>query len=495
MNKNLKKIALKTSIIIALLISFNYLYEQFFFEKDLQAHSPKINDIREVLDDRPEILYLGESSNFTFREDDIDKRAISSFINDYFPNLKLKTINQAASHAGIYYDYLNFIPKETSIKTIIVTMNLRSFDAAWLNSDLETALQKSVVLLKKYPPLMNRFLLSFRGYDIKTKEERDELMLKQWKNDKLVFNHPFPYNNTADWDKGMAEKGIKNPDGTINQELSELACHYVKTYSFQIHPTTDLRIQQFDKIVKLAKQRGWNLVFNLLAENTQMADSLVGKELVQLMKDNKDLLINRYQKDGVIVVDNLEVVANDEYIDQNWTTEHYAEKGRKQIAENVANALRKFYPNDYTKVVYSNQQLKKFYNDCEGEIIWGQMQTVTNELAYNGKKSSKIGKDQAFSITYEAATVNLPDSLKSVQITFQYYQNELDNEATIILETDGKTIQKPLRELTTQQGKWTKIQTSFELPEDFYEKSIVKIYVYNPSIRTVYLDNFQIEFE
>ena len=53
--------------------------------------------------------------------------------------------------------------------------------------------------------------------------------------------------------KVPAKKGIKNSDGTINRQLTELACHYIKTYAFQIDTQRNPRIKDFDKIVCVAK--------------------------------------------------------------------------------------------------------------------------------------------------------------------------------------------------------------------------------------------------
>ena len=107
-------------------------------------------------------------------------------------------------------------------------------------------------------------------------------------------------------------------------------------------------MKDFDAIVVLCRERGWNLVFNILAENVDKANELVGKDLLFLMYRNRDYLINRYDTmQGVTVVDNLNLVRDAEFIDQNWTTEHYYEYGRRQIADQVAQALRQFYPNDY----------------------------------------------------------------------------------------------------------------------------------------------------
>jgi hypothetical protein len=87
-----------------------------------------------------------------------------------------------------------------------------------------------------------------------------------------------------------------------------------------------------------------------MAENVQYADSLVGKDLVFLMKQNRDLLMKRYNHDGVTVVDNLELICGYDYIDQNWTTEHYNQRGRMKIAQHLARALKPFYNEEFKEV-------------------------------------------------------------------------------------------------------------------------------------------------
>ena len=102
-----------------------------------------------------------------------DPKAISDMVWAYFPNARCGDMTKDASHAEIYYNMLKLIPKESSVETVVVTMNLRSFDAGWIYSRLETALQKQLVLLKNYPPLVNRFLLAFKAYPIRSEAEWD----------------------------------------------------------------------------------------------------------------------------------------------------------------------------------------------------------------------------------------------------------------------------------------------------------------------------------
>ncbi len=341
-----QKILFKIVALIVILIISNIIYVNFQYEKDIQAHSDIIDLVGEV-QDTSEIIYIGESSNFTYHKNDIDKRSISQLIASYYPNKKLGPINKGAIHANIFIPLLNHIPENSNVETIIVTLNLRSFGADWIYSKLETALQKSIVLLKPYPPIINRFLLSFKGYPIRDDEENARIVRKKWGKDILHFPYDFPYKNVNEWDVGMWNTGIKNADGTKNIEKSQLACHYIKTYAFQLDSDKNPRIKDFDKLVILAKKRNWNLVFNLMAENVEQAEALVGKDLIYLIDQNRKFLIDRYQKKGVIVVDNLDNVPDEEYIDRNWTTEHYTEKGRKIIARNVADSMKTIYPEEY----------------------------------------------------------------------------------------------------------------------------------------------------
>lgn len=492
---SLKPLLYKSLLLILILVGVNYIYKIFFLEADLQQHSPIINLVRNVVDDECSVIYLGESSNITTRENDLDKRPISDFISDYYPTIKFGTITKEASHAGIYYELLRNIPENAKVKTVIVTMNMRSFNANWMYSDLETPLQKSMVLLKDYPPLINRLLLSFRGYDIKTTKERQEQYQNRWKNDLIILPKPFPYKNVIEWDHGMAKKGIRNQKGTIDESLTALACNYIKTYAFQIDKETNQRIMDFDNIVQLAKERNWNLVFNLMAENTQRAQELVGDDLVSLMKQNRDLLIKRYHKNGVIVVDNLENVPDEEYIDRNWTTEHYAENGRRIIAKNVAEMLKPSLP----KGSFSSAKKTEFKNDCEGDIMWNQMPSLSLEKSYDGKQSSKILKGQPYSVTFEYPIKNLPDSVKNVEIEFQLYQSNVDHAAKLNIEIFGEQLpfqlnSEDLPALSTTVNKWSKVHYQYELPINFKKGDFVKVYVFNASNTPIYIDDVLIRF-
>jgi hypothetical protein len=342
------KIFIRVLLLALILWGLNWVYNATLFHKDLMKKSEQVIEIlqsQEISD----VFYFAESSNFNTRAGDSLQQSISEIANFFYPSLKIRAINKAATHAGIFRNWLEVIDlKRKRPSAVIITMNLRSFDATWIHSKLETQLQETTVLTWPYPKIVNRFLLSLQAFDNKTEQQRELDMFRDWEHAKLEFPFPFKYHTVKEWDNAMAMGGHLKPDGSWDQPKIELACHYIKAYAFNINDDNP-RVKDFDAIADWCARNGMPLYLNLLAENVQYADSLVGKELVFLMKRNRDYLVKRYNKGNCKVIDNLELVNGREFTDQTWTTEHYGYKGRMAIAKNLAEGLRAQFNNSYIK--------------------------------------------------------------------------------------------------------------------------------------------------
>ncbi|MCW3076253.1 MAG: hypothetical protein JWO32_862 [Bacteroidetes bacterium] len=342
----IKKIIIRIFGIVVVIAILNLIYNFTLYKKDLNEKCEEVQEIKKE-QNNTDIFYFAESSNFSTQPSDSIQNSISEITNLFFPSLKITAINKAATHAGIYKHWITQVNvKEHKPKAIVVTLNLRSFDATWINSKLETPLQESVVLLKPYPNIINRFLLSLNAFDNKTEQQRDQDMIKEWETTRLKFPFKSAHKTVREWDYEMAQGTYIKPDGSWDTEKITLACHYVKTYAFNIEDENP-RIKDFDFIAGWCHKNNVNLYLNLLAENMEYADSLVGKELVFLMKQNRDYLVKRYNRNNCRVVDNLELVKGKEFTDQSWTTEHYSYKGRMIIARNLAKALSTQFNNKY----------------------------------------------------------------------------------------------------------------------------------------------------
>ena len=489
------KIGLKLLLVFVILIISNELYTNYLLESDIKKHTYR--EIADVIPKDSEIVYFGESSNFNTYYEDKDKRSISEYIANYFPTKRFGTVHKGALHAGVYKYLMQHFPEENPIETIVVTLNLRSFSANWIYSELETALTKSIVLLKKGPALKNRFLLSFKGYDIKTKEQRVKQFKNNWEESTLQFPWDFPHLNVNRWDKAMDKQGIRNPDGTKDWKTTTLACHYIKSYAFQIDTLSNPRIKDFDEIVEYATSKGWNVVFNLLAENTDKAQELIGDDLLYLMRQNRDLLVKRYQKKGAIVVDNLEEIEALYFTDKDWTTEHYWENGRKTIAKNVADSLRRLYPTDF--ITLNNNERSWFFHDAGSKEKWSQSSSINSEQAFSGSLSSKVCDTLPYSLTMECPIKQIPQTnLNTVRVEGMAFTYSLKNEAKIIVEANGKVtnykIEESLESYIVKENNWASFSIEFNLPDNIRDYENMKVYIYNPSKKAVFIDDIDIRF-
>lgn len=492
---SLKYILLRLLILAFILAGIHVAYVKFWFENDLQKHSPILNLVRDA-EMNSDILYFGESSNWSYRADDPDLRSISNMTASFFPGLRMGTVEKGAIHAGNYRNLIRHISADSPVKTIVVTLNLRSFNAQWIYSDLETALQKSMVLLDEGPALWNRFRLSFKNYEIKSVAERERQVKAEWKKSTLVTPFPLAFKNVIEWDRYCAETGVKREDGSFDQEKTWLTCHYIKAYAFQIDTLNNPRIKDFDAIVEICRKRGYNLVFNLMAENTEEANDLLGPDIVWFMRTNRDLLVERYTRMGVLVADNLEKVPDPEFMDRTWTTEHYAWEGRWAVAEGLAETMKHLHPEQYIPQNKPFYYKTKFFHDCEMPAKWGNMESIRPGNFVSRWRSSIAFIDQPQGLLLETTLDSLPLNLKKELKYSAWFYRDADTGAKLVLEIhDGKRV---FREETALDelfpvGTWTRAEYRFTLPEGYAEKGILKIWFENHSEARVYADDLLVE--
>lgn len=320
-----------------ILISSNYIYKQYVYQEDLNVFDAELRLKLEKIQGNTDVLYLGESSNFSFHPNDTQRLKISELIAQYFPEHRFDALNKGAYHADLYNELLQLIPEESAIKTVVVTINLRTLNQATIHAPLETSLQMQKRLFANAPPLLNRLGLTFNNYDNKTVIERDKAMWHDWTFDTLRSDVvQFPAPTIKRW---CELTKFPDSNGIENMPMRTLADHNIKAFAFQINANNP-RIVQLDNIVKTCESKNLKLAFLFLAENMEYADSLVGAPLIHLMSTNRDFLKNRYESQDVLFIDNLSLVPGRHFTDQHWTTEHYDEVGRQIIAKHSAQKIR-----------------------------------------------------------------------------------------------------------------------------------------------------------
>ena len=334
----IKKLLFKLLILLIVLAVLDIIYYFTLYKKDISKNCSLMELSLEAAKGK-DIVYLGESSNHSYGEDDTDRRFINEMIEDLLPEHHVGKLSKGACHAGIFYDILRNIPESYEVNTAIVTVNMRSFTSEWIYSNLETPLRKEQIMMKKAPALYKRMLIAYKAYPIWTEKERSALIRKGFKKQTFTLPHPFPYQNANDWDHGVGYSCTLYNGRQPSIDSVALACHYIKHFTCTLDEHNP-RIKDLDNIVKFCKKRGWQPVFNILAENVDQIDSLCGAELLYLLEQNVKYVKDRYESQGVIVVNNLTAVRDADFFDRDFPTEHYKQTGRLTIAKNVAEAIK-----------------------------------------------------------------------------------------------------------------------------------------------------------
>lgn len=234
------------------------------------------------------MVYFGESSNFTYSETDSIQKSISELIGDFNPNDKILTISKGAIHTLTYKTFIDRIPANSSIKTIILTVNLRSFGINWIESNLETNLSRANIMYSNYSPVIKKFLLSFKAYDNKEPFERKDIIKYHYNHDKFTLRSK-KFETVGDWDKFVFDKGIPDQSGNKDLKKTETACHFIKNYAFQLNESNP-RIKDLDEIIEICKRKNIQLIYHLLPENYERAAELCGTDLEILMSENVEYL-------------------------------------------------------------------------------------------------------------------------------------------------------------------------------------------------------------
>ena len=320
----------RISLFTLILITIGALYPKSAAYKDfLWIESDQFFQVDKVRN--CELIYTSASSNFSQNKES-DQRKLSQFIDAFYPDLAMEAFNIPASHLGYHYKLLRLIPEKSKVQTVICAINIRSFGADWRNSELETTLNKQAVMYSQRPAILNRLLLSLNAYDNKEISERVLDRTREWDEERLPYKNP--QNSVNNWCRVEKWGDWQNPK-------RQLADQFIKQYAFVIDETNP-RIQDLDAVVILAKKRGWNLVLSILPENIEIADSLVGNDLTNLIFANSEWIKSRYSgQTHITVLNNVNLLSSDHFTDKDFPTEHYDVEGRKIIAAYIAFALRK----------------------------------------------------------------------------------------------------------------------------------------------------------
>ncbi len=481
------------------LLVVNIIYTHTTWKSDVQKFAPILHELWEI-EQQTDVLYLGDCSDLSTSESDTTHLGVSGILSNYFPEWRVNHISHWGCHAGMYLSLLQMMDETSPVKTVVVTLNLRTFSPASLFSIYENSFIQSKLFMNQQPPLINRFYLASGWYDTLNMEQRNEALHRQLLKQPLQSSGVVEFANTAEWDSAMADGSWKALDGSWDMHRIEAACYAIKDYALildSLHP----RIKDLDAIVELAEQRGWKLMFNLLPENVSHVENLTNSDLTHFIYLNRKFLLHRYRSMGVQVIDNLELLDSEEFIEFT-ANEHYTSSGRTKLAESVARALNNQYANEGHEISHEFKKITVFeeYNDLEYDK-WENLQTLTKEVVHSGNYASKTDAKEPYSLALVKELTETPGNFSNIwfDVTFYAYSAFQVDEVLLVFDIEAPGLERHWRgihlneNMSAELGKWQKVNYQYRVPSTHKNAKRLKVYVYNNSGKPFYIDDLQVK--
>lgn len=336
----IQKTATKLLLITVLIIVLNAIYGHWLWYDDVDRYADTLENLWPH-QDRSQVIYFGESSNFHQEFADTPKQRISGYLDGLLPQIEVGTVDNAGLSPASFLHIMRHIPKQGPTRAVVVGMNLRALGPTWIYDPNSNYLHRANALIAPGPRLINRFFIALKWYDYRDAKQLAASMEMAWKQP-LDCGGKCPYPNTNDWNRGVANGGVLRGDGTWDPDKIAMACHYIKNYGFNIDLADNGVIQDFDQMVMLARERGWRLYFHLLPVNLEEANQLAGNELCAIILHNAQLLTDRYHQpeNQVYVVDNVQLLPDSAFTDRKFPVEHYHNWAKWRCAARIAKEMR-----------------------------------------------------------------------------------------------------------------------------------------------------------
>jgi hypothetical protein len=501
MNKYSKILYISIVLVFWFLLT-NFLYKAYFLQNDLVKYSP----VKQLLDRIPaetQILYLSNSQHES-NTNSFGEPSFWDWITNGFPSIHFSMIDQQHAGTNVYYDYLQHLEGATDLETIIIDLDLREFSIMEQYADHRSELQKSMVLLGAWPPLINKFRLVFKDYFHLNKQLRSEKIRNGLKSQSLNKTEKLPYNSTGEWDRAIARDGVYDSNNKRSDDLTSQASQLIKYYGYSLEKEHSAALNALEDIEKLLIKNNWNLIINIIPVDIALMNDLVGDNLVDVVRENLIVISKRFEGENIRIVYNIGV--------KQIQFEHLSADQSNEVLTNYMNrgnsslfiALGRFYRDDYRKADLNLLRKSVYSYDCENELVLNEPAYYSGKYAFSGKYSSVVSAVTPYSVSFKNHLDIIPANHKNrVNIDCWVKGIEKSKEVKLVIDIEPDDPNNSrfwaglnISDLVTEKmDNWSHIQYQYNNPEALTTKGMIKIYIWNSDTNPVYVDDINIEFQ
>ncbi|MFH1894656.1 MAG: hypothetical protein ABH813_02040 [Patescibacteria group bacterium] len=273
-----------------------------------------------------DIIYLGDSAVSHYSPKDLNKRAIPQMLQEILPEHSIVSVDNAAWKADIFLEVCKYIIKQKYYpKIIIIPINMRSFSPSWDKRPGYQFEEKKAILKNK---------LSFMFF--KTIEVFD-------KSDKFNEITQDEFDNTEVFNGEEAAGKVKDFESHEFRHYSEENMKNTILYYYMFSLKKENRLMQFLlETAKILRENNIKPVFYITPIDYETGSRYFPGEFSERLKSNTETIKSVFSENHFEVLDFSKDLETDFFAWEKYPNEHLNEKGRKYVAEKIAEIIGLF---------------------------------------------------------------------------------------------------------------------------------------------------------
>jgi hypothetical protein len=327
--KPMKKLLSKIFIFIIILFFLQSILTDYLLKFD----NPKLTNyvfrfdqltqLNKYLQEKVDIIFLGDSSIFAEGNDDTDHRTIARMLQDMTPQWSLGSVTHPAYHIDIYLEFCKYIiRKQYRPAVIIMPINMRSFSPDWdRRPHFQYEIQKIIlkggllktILLAFYKPLV---LFNYNFFTISQEEFMDSPVFFGQQQVGTVKD----FNNSS-----YAKYSAKNMKNQL-----------IFAYMYGLSQSPQHRkLKAWVETARLLIRNNIKVIFYITPIDWEAGEKYLHGEFLKQLQQNTGVIKSLLSAEGVEVLDISTALPSNCFSWFLYANEHLNQRGRRYVAEQL----------------------------------------------------------------------------------------------------------------------------------------------------------------
>lgn len=287
---------------------------------------PEITELRNILQNKYDTLYFGDSTVDFVDEKDTDTSSVVTMLHTFKPDYRVADFSHSANHTEVYEATLEYLSRSpTKPKAVILEINPATFSPVW---DQTPGLQfeKEKFLLKNSDSLIAYF---YRPLAILQAINFNPISEKQYL-ETPVYRGGIFVGTVADFTN---EKKFAS---TTSENIRDT---FIARYMYTLTPQ-HRKLTALSKTIDIAQKSGIKVYTYITPINYKKGQQYVSPDFMFQTKVNTDLICKTVELKGVPCL-NLAYTLDSSSFNYNrgYATEHVNETGRRLIARELTKVV------------------------------------------------------------------------------------------------------------------------------------------------------------